>query len=91
MIKKTIYLNVAAMNHKSVKSFESDEETLHEELSESLKSQAGYILITCGQPSESGQMNVEMSYGGNPDLVHMLLEGAQELLSEEEEEAITPF
>lgn len=75
-----------------MKHFENDdEESIHSELSESLKDQAGYILITCGPPSNSGQMKVEMSYGGNPDLVNMLLDGAQELLNEESEEEIIPF
>lgn len=77
------------MNQKIVKNFENpecEEEDPHEEFSSSLKNQAGYILITCAHPTESGQMKVEMSYGGNKDLVNMLIDGAQDLLSEESEE-----
>lgn len=79
------------MNQKIIKNFESNDTDLHEELSESLKAHAGYILITCGHPEKSGQMKVEMTYGGSKDLVNMLLDGAQELLDEaiEEEDSIT--
>lgn len=64
------------MNHKT-------EGEIHEEFSESLKNHAGYILITCQNPTESGQMKVEMTYGGSKALVNMLIDGAQELLEEE--------
>jgi hypothetical protein len=77
------------MNQKIVKNLEkleSNEGELHEEFSGSLKNYAGYILITCDQPTESGQMKVEMSYGGSKDLVNMLIDGAQDLLEEAEEE-----
>lgn len=44
------------------------------------KRHAGYVLITCDQPSASGEMKVEMTYGGGADLANMLIDGAQELL-----------
>ena len=27
-----------------------------------------YVLITCGEPTQDGQMEVEMTYGGDPVL-----------------------
>ena len=38
---------------------------------------ACYILITCESPSDSGEMNVQMSYEGDEDLAGFLLQGAQ--------------
>lgn len=82
------------MNHKDL-----NEEDPHEEFQKSLlENHAGYVLITCDHPSESGQMKVEMTYGGSPALASMLIDGAQELLNEnmecEEEDStkeIIPF
>lgn len=48
------------------------------------KEYAGFVLITCKTPSASGQMQVEMSYEGDPVLASYLLEGAQGYLDEEE-------
>jgi len=39
-----------------------------------------YVLITCGQPSENGQMEVEMTYQGDAALVSYLLHGAQNII-----------
>lgn len=47
------------------------------------KKHAGYVLITCGIPSEDGNMQVEMTYGGSPALANILINGAQEVLEEE--------
>ncbi|MGK5594645.1 MAG: hypothetical protein ACSNEK_04720 [Parachlamydiaceae bacterium] len=47
------------------------------------KSQAGYVLITCGNPSDDGNMHVEMTYGGSPALVNILIHGAQVYLDEQ--------
>lgn len=47
------------------------------------KKHAGYVLITCGIPSEDGNMHVEMTYGGSPALAHILINGAQEVLEDE--------
>ncbi len=42
----------------------------------SLLNSACYVLITCGAPSESGQMQVEMTYEGDKVLASYLLESA---------------
>lgn len=47
---------------------------------------AGYVLITCAQPNQGGDMKVEMTYGGSPCLAHMLIDGAQTILEEAVEE-----
>jgi hypothetical protein len=42
-----------------------------------------YVLITCTKPSKDGQMNVEMTYGGDdPVLASYLLQGAQEMMDD---------
>lgn len=41
---------------------------------------ACYVLITCGQPSEDGKMQVEMIYEGDVSLAAYLIESAQGLL-----------
>ncbi len=43
-----------------------------------------YILITCTKPSESNEMEVQMSYNGDVDLVSFLLENASAVLDQEE-------
>lgn len=43
---------------------------------------AGYVLITCAKPDAGGQMQIEMTYGGSPDLAHMLIDGAQGFLEQ---------
>lgn len=48
------------------------------------KDYAGFVLITCKSPESNGQMQVEMSYEGDPVLAAYLLEGAQGYLDEEE-------
>ena len=42
------------------------------------KKQACYVLITCSDPSEDGDMEVEMTYEGNEDLVAYLVENARQ-------------
>lgn len=49
------------------------------------KKHMGYVLITCEQPTDSGEMNVQMTYGGPMDLANMLIDGAQTLLDDESE------
>lgn len=44
-----------------------------------------YVLITCSQPSESGQMEVEMSYQGDLCLASYLLQEAQTFIEKEEQ------
>lgn len=45
-----------------------------------LQENACYVLITCGQPSEDGKMQVEMIYEGDVSLAAYLIESAQGLL-----------
>jgi hypothetical protein len=45
---------------------------------------ACYVLITCGQPSEDGKMQVEMIYEGDVSLAAYLIESAQGLLDNHE-------
>ncbi|MDP1880272.1 MAG: hypothetical protein Q8K60_04965 [Parachlamydiaceae bacterium] len=45
-----------------------------------------YVLITCSENSANGQMNVEMTYQGDVNLVSYLLHGAQGMIEEEYEE-----
>lgn len=48
-----------------------------------------YVLITCGRPlEESGQMDIEMSYSGDPALVSYLVESAQQILVEQDYEQV---
>jgi hypothetical protein len=46
---------------------------------------ACYVLITCDSPTEDGRMQVEMSYEGDPVLAAYLLQGAQNILEEEQD------
>lgn len=41
------------------------------------------VLITCGEPSEEGQMSVEMMYEGDSGLACYLLENAQEVIRQQ--------
>lgn len=43
---------------------------------------ACYVLITCGEPSEDGQMEVEFTYEGDVSLASYLLESAQTYLDD---------
>ena len=36
-----------------------------------------YVVLTCSAPDSNGEMNVEMTYEGEPALAAYLLEGAQ--------------
>lgn len=55
-------------------------------LQEALKKNPScYVLITCGQPSENGDMQVEMTYQGDTALAAYLLEGAQFFMDQEED------
>jgi hypothetical protein len=49
------------------------------------KNPSCYVLITCGQPSEDGEMQVEMTYQGDATLAAYLLQGAQHFIDQEEE------
>lgn len=51
------------------------------------KQHACYVLITCDQPSDGGNMQVEMTYEGDTALASYLLQGAQSIMDEYEEES----
>jgi hydroxymethylpyrimidine/phosphomethylpyrimidine kinase len=58
-----------------------EQEEVHHALSQE---NACYVLITCGQPSEDGKMQVEMIYEGDVSLAAYLIESAQGLLDNHE-------
>ncbi|MGH2639866.1 MAG: hypothetical protein ACRDF4_11410 [Rhabdochlamydiaceae bacterium] len=41
-----------------------------------------YVLITCGEPTQDGQMEVEMTYGGDPVLAAYLVESASTIMDD---------
>jgi len=47
------------------------------------KDYEGYVFVTCKPASLDGNMQVEMSYGGDPMLASFLVEGAGGRLDEE--------
>ena len=55
-------------------------QTIAEELSENNQC---YVLITCGEPSQDGRMQVEMTYGGDPVLAAYLVESASTMIDSE--------
>jgi hypothetical protein len=42
-----------------------------------------YVLITCGEPTQDGQMEVEMMYGGDRVLAQYLVESASTIMDKE--------
>jgi hypothetical protein len=52
------------------------------------KNHTCYILITCNAAAADGNMQVEMTYEGDPALAACLLEGAQNMLDEQVQEAL---
>lgn len=61
---------------------------IHKQLQEVMtKNPSCYVLISCGQPSEDGDMQVEMTYYGDTDLASYLVRGAQHFFEENEEES----
>lgn len=58
---------------------------MHEEIRAKLgKKVACYVLITCEEPSPTGDMNVEFSYNGDPVLAEFLVQGAQDYFDQPE-------
>ena len=49
------------------------------------KNHACYVLVTCDEPSDDGDMQVEMTYHGDATLASLLLHGAQTYMEEEHE------
>lgn len=60
---------------------------IHEVLAEK---HACYVLITCDPPTEDGEMNVAMTYEGDPMLAAYLLQGAQTYIDEYQDDDL-PF
>lgn len=44
-----------------------------------------YVLITCTESTEDGDMEVEMTYEGDASLACYLLQGAQHFIEEQED------
>lgn len=44
-----------------------------------------YVLITCSKPSNEGDMEVEMTYEGNEDLIAYLIENAGQFFHKNED------
>ncbi|MBY0528637.1 MAG: hypothetical protein K2P51_00415 [Rhabdochlamydiaceae bacterium] len=55
---------------------------VHKELAEQ---NACYVLITCGEPSVDGKMEVEMTYQGDASLAAYLIESAQGIIDSDDE------
>lgn len=55
-------------------------------LQEAVNNSSCYVLITCGQPSENGEMQVEMTYSGDPSLASLLVLNAQSVIDQEVEQ-----
>lgn len=47
---------------------------------------ACYVLITCDPPSDNGEMQVKMTYEGDPLLAAYLVQGAQTYIDDYAEE-----
>lgn len=58
-------------------------------LRHALEKNACYVLITCGEPTEDGKMEVEMTFEGDASLAAYLLESAQSLIENQTEAFIT--
>ncbi len=48
------------------------------------KNHSCYVLITCDGPDNNGEMQVEMTYEGDPALASYLLQGAQNVIKDQE-------
>ncbi len=49
------------------------------------KEHACYVLITCENPNDDGNLQVEMTYEGDAALASYLIQGAQMIIDEQEE------
>jgi hypothetical protein len=65
---------VIEMNKRAQFNERQSRQELRKELAEK---NACYVLITCGEPSEDGKMEVEMTYEGDASLAAYLIESAQ--------------
>ena len=71
------------INHKEKSPRELSLQNIKKALS---KNNACYVLITCGEPTEDGKMQVEMSHDGDECLVAYLLESAQNVFDQQNEQ-----
>jgi hypothetical protein len=62
------------------------ENDIHKRVRKLLKDYEGYVLVTCLPPTTEGNMQIEMSYEGDPMLACYLMEGAQGYLDEEDQQ-----
>jgi hypothetical protein len=49
------------------------------------KNHACYILITCDEPTEDGQMQINLTYEGPATIASYMLQDAQSYINEQEE------
>ena len=47
------------------------------------KDHACYVLLTCDEADDTGKLNVELAYDGDPVLAAYLLEGAQSFVDDQ--------
>lgn len=62
-----------------------DEESQKKILEILSKPTACYVLVTASEPSDEGEMQVDMTYEGDPALAAYLLEGAQRFIDDHED------
>ncbi len=55
-------------------------------MKELAKEHACFVLITCGKPSEEGDMQVELKYEGDLALAAYLIQGAQNYMDEQQDD-----
>jgi hypothetical protein len=65
----------------------SDRKRIKEKLA---KDHICYVLITCAESSDKGEMEVEMTYEGDTALASYLLQGAQNLMEDQEDRESLP-
>ena len=79
--KKAIYMNKRGTKIERVNKPTGDVEL--EKIRHVLrKRHACYVLITCSNPTNEGQMEVEMNYDGDIDLAALLVDNASQVFHE---------
>lgn len=70
-----------------VKKEELKKRLLKEEMQQFLEDKyEAFVLITCSEADEKGQMQVDMKYKGDEDLVSYLLQGGSQVFENHEED-----
>jgi hypothetical protein len=78
---KSLVLGRSCMTKVSLHSTKEQKEFSLESIKKFLsENHAAYVLITCSEPSQEGNMDVEMSYEGDESLTAYLLESARHIL-----------